>query len=151
MTDVLDKLIDTLQSLDKGAIINAVVKENEKEILDLNRTDQLFNKGINSEGSPVLPDYAPSTIVKKMKEGLPTHVTLFEKGDWHKSFIIHYGIDFIEITAPPAMVKGWDLTAGLIKRYSEFIFSLTKENLSKVQDLINPRIVQKIREQILLS
>ena len=152
MPDVLDKLIDTLTSLDRGAIINAEVKDHERELIVMNTQDQLFNRGVNSEGAHILPDYAPSTIIKKGKKGLPAdRVTLYDTGDWHKSFKIEYGKDFIEITAPPSMKKGWDLTQGLIKRYGELIFGLTPENLEKTRSILTPGIIKRIREQILLS
>lgn len=114
------------------------VKDNEAAILDLNIEDQLFQKGIDSDGQAITPGYTPLTISIKRQKGQPTdRVTLRDTGDFHRSFQISYGNDAFGIFATdPKSQK-------LEKKYGREIFGLTDESLQESIDLTKPDIHQR--------
>jgi transcription initiation factor TFIIIB Brf1 subunit/transcription initiation factor TFIIB len=122
--------------------------ELKKLILDLNRIDQLFERGINSEGQS-LGEYAQSTIIGtakfkgKIEKGQPTdRVTLKDTGEYYESFDLLFNNDTIEFTSQ----DNYDL----IGRYKEHL-GLTTDNLQEAIQYIRAFILQQIREQILIQ
>ena len=119
-------------------VVLGSVKDNEAAILDLNIEDQLFQKGIDSDGQAITPGYTPLTISIKRQKGQPTdRVTLRDAGDFHRSFQISYGNDAFGITASDPK------SAKLEKKYGPDIFGLTDDSLQEAIDLTKPNIHQR--------
>ena len=150
--DALDKLTAKfkLAQAKQGQIINDSVRGEEGFILDMNRNEQLYAKGVTYQNKRIVPKYAPSTIRRKKKKGQPyDHVTLFDKGTWYKNFRIFYGSDNIEITALATILRrDFSLTSWLRKRYSPQIFGLTKSNMNRMRKRVLPKIIQRNKQLI---
>lgn len=120
------------------------VKENEAEIIDLNVQEQLFQKGIDSEGQAITPGYAPLTISLKRQKGQPTdRVTLRDTGDFHRSFQISYGSDAFDFFATDP--KSQELE----RKYGSEIFGLTLDNLQETIEIATEEITSKSHKIIL--
>lgn len=142
---MLKELKDTLKfysQLDEGRIIFEILKtdrELQDRILDLNRMDQLFNKGIDSTGkllSDIGGNYSPFTIEVKKGKGLPfAHVTLFDTGEFYDSFELMVTQTFIDITANP--IKD---DTNLFTEWGKDILGLTEESKEILLDLLIPKI-----------
>jgi len=108
-----------------------IIEANKEVILDLNREDQLFKLGVDSEGL-FLGYYAPFTVFEKKQKGLPyNRVTLFDKGDFYRGF------DFIKRPGTLTIFSRDSKSSKLQDDYSSKIFGLTKEN----QDRLNYEII----------
>jgi len=146
--DAILELTDKIAKLDEGVLLNRFIKVPAVQtfILDLNRRDQLFNKGVDSEDR-ALGIYAPSTIVDKQERGVPVpsdfHITLFDTGEFYSTFVIIPGKDFFEIDANP--IRDGD---NLFDNFGEDILGLNDESLQKVIDLFQETISLRVREQL---
>jgi hypothetical protein len=152
--DKLKKLLRSFQNLNQWELLKSLLKEKELRnyILDLNRIDQLFNQGIDSNGQS-LGEYAASTILGtskfkgKIEKGQPTdRVTLKDTGDFYKSFDILFEDDGFEITAD----ENIDYVPKLLDTYGEDILGLTTESLQEAILVIRGAIIRKIEDKIAL-
>lgn len=127
-------------------VVKSIVEDNSNEIIDLNTEDQLFDRGIGSDGTPLEPTY--SNPYKKLKKaiGQPSdRVTLRLEGDFYKSFEVIIGDKQFRINATDKKTK-W-----LINRYGEKVFGLTKDNLSLFREVVvKPDLLKEIRKAIKL-
>jgi hypothetical protein len=128
----------------RSAAINSAVKKHEKQVLDLNRNDQLYDRGVDNFGGRLSPDYAPSTIRKKGKKGQPTdRVTLRDTGVFHRSFFLNYRSDEIEFMAEAnTKRRDFSLLSWLKSRYGKGILGLTEENIEKLKGYISQEIIR---------
>ena len=81
-------LLQSAQNLSVNDLMEDLIKDRRFTdfILFANRYDQLYDRGIDSDGK-TLGDYSPYTIIQKEKKGQPTdRVTLFDEGDLYRSF-----------------------------------------------------------------
>jgi len=100
-----------------------IILKFEKEIVDLVRLQQLFEKGIDGKGKKITPEYSPFTVaVKRIKGQDTTRVTLFDEGNLFKSFTTDYGSFILEIF-PTDFKKD-----SLIEKYGEDIFFATVQH-----------------------
>ncbi len=142
------QLTDRVAKLDEGLLLRNFVSIPVVQtfILDLNRRDQLFNKGIDSKNR-ALGVYAPSTINSKQERGVPVpsdfHITLFDTGEFYSTFVIIPGKDFFEIDANP--IKEGD---NLFDDFGEDIIGLNDENLQVLIDFFKETIQLRVREQL---
>jgi hypothetical protein len=107
-----------------------------KFIADLNR-EQLAKEGVNDDGEKLEPEYSELTNILKTAYGrgtgsITSHVTLFDKGDLHKS--IFATVDDEELILGSFDDKVPELTG----KYGEFL-GLTKESIEKVKVEFNKR------------
>lgn len=127
-------------------VVKSIVEDNSNEIIELNTEDQLFDRGIGSDGTALKPSY--SNPYKKLKQaiGQPTdRVTLRLEGDFYKSFEVIIGDKQFRINATDKKTK-W-----LINRYGEKVFGLTKDNLSLFREIVvKPDLLKEIRKAIKL-
>jgi hypothetical protein len=97
-------------------------------IINMNTDEQLFDDGIDSTGrelSSIGGDYAPSTILRKIDDDLPfDHITLYQTGDFYKTFTVHVGKDSFTIEAD-TMKDGQDLQDS----WGDNILGLTDDNI----------------------
>lgn len=135
--EAIRELTSRVQSLSVNALMSAMVKDNRfvAFILDINTQDQLFEKGIDSDGKKLRSAfgrfgevYAPFTIMVKEAMGQPTdRVTLKDEGDFYHSFRLVLTSDHdIEITADTIKESG-----NLVEIWGP-ILGLTDENLDRV-------------------
>jgi hypothetical protein len=148
--EAIRQLTDRVSKLDEGIILNRFVELPivQKFILDLNRVDQLFNKGVDSKNR-ALGVYAPSTINSKQERGVPVpsdfHITLFDTGEFYSTFVIIPGKDFFEIDANP--IREGD---NLFDDFGEDILGLNDENLQILIDFFKETVVLRVKEQLRL-
>jgi hypothetical protein len=116
-------------------------------IIDLNTKNQLYDKGIDSEGRS-LGDYSANTIEgtnqyqgKKQKGQRYDHITLNDTGAFYESFkvFLDSNSDF-EITADT--LKD---TTDLIEEYGENILGLTDESLGILREKAKEIIINYLR------
>lgn len=106
-------------------------KEVQDEIIRLNTTNQLYEEGIRSDGSPLGP-YRPFTIEIKRQKGQPyDHVTLRDTGEFYASFRVFYDADTFEVTA-----DGDKGDKNLFDVYGDNVLGLTEFNLERIKQLI---------------
>ncbi len=142
------QLTDSIANLDEGLLLRNFVSIPSVQtfILDLNRRDQLFNKGIDSKNR-ALGVYTPFTINSKQERGVPLpsdfHITLFDTGEFYSTFVIIPGKDFFEIDANP--IKEGD---NLFDDFGEDIIGLNDENLQVLIDFFKETIQLRVRDQL---
>lgn len=143
-------LTDRIAKLDEGLLLRNFVSipAVQKFILDLNRVDQLFNKGVDSKNK-ALGIYTPFTINSKEERGVPVpsdfHITLFDTGEFYSTFVIIPGKDFFEIDANPIRED-----SNLFEDFGEDILGLNDENLQVLIDFFKETIQLRVREQLRL-
>ncbi|MDB5280889.1 MAG: hypothetical protein JWR61_5844 [Ferruginibacter sp.] len=144
--EALRKLAIRATKLSPELLFKLVLKDKkvQKKILDLNRIDQLFDRGVDSKGD-ALPPYAKSTIAKKKAAGQEyTHMTLKDKGDFYESFKIVM-VDGGFVIEADAEKDGTDLT----KRYGKEILGLSEDSMGKLIEIIKERAPDVILEYLL--
>jgi hypothetical protein len=91
--------------------------------IELITIEQLFEKGIRGDGTS-LGEYAPLTISIKQRKGLPTdRVTLFDEGDFYRSFSFEAEGQIYKV-----MAEDEKQDKALSEVYGESIIELTEEN-----------------------
>ena len=126
----------------------------KERIIQLNTQEQLYKKGIDSEGrklksgsfSAIINDevYAMRTIFEKELKGQPTdRVTLNDTGDFYNSFRVNATDDEIIITA-----KTMKQDNDLLEVWGEDILGLTDENLQEIIDRIRVEVVYYLNKTI---
>lgn len=150
----LDSLIEKVSNLDSSItrLIQEAVKENEVWICKLNTEDQLYEKGINSDGV-ALSSYQPytttTTLIKRSKGQPYNRVTLRDEGDFHRSFFIIFMEDGFFIDSDDPKMQA------LAEKYSSDsakfnIFGLTDYNVETVAwDIVYPELIENIRSLLL--
>ncbi len=126
-------------------VIKSIVEDNSNEIIDLNTEDQLFDRGIGSDGESLGVYSNPYKKLKKAIGQPSDRVTLRLEGDFYKSFEVIIGDKQFRINATDKKTK-W-----LINRYGEKVFGLTKDNLSLFREVVvKPELLKEIRKTIKL-
>lgn len=125
-------------------------------VLELNTGGGIFARGINGqlfsgvdstgkELDDIGGSYSPSTKAQKAFKGLPTdRVTLFDEGDFYKSFRIDVAKDSVSISAN-TIKEGVDLQ----NRWGDELIGLTDESRNKLIDELIPEIIQYIIRELL--
>jgi len=153
----LDDVIQNMLALKDAKIELQIWKEKEVQqvILNLNRIEQLFKKGIDSEGD-VIGVYSVTTELlsegesfsfkgntKRKRAGDP--IILFDGGDFYASFKIIVDNDGFTIEANEITDDGTSLT----QRFGDDILGLTENSINELVEIITPFIIEAIRAQIL--
>jgi hypothetical protein len=129
---------------DTDRILLGLVRVNDAFVLDLNRNEQLFTGGEDSQGQTITPPYTPFTVFLKRQKGQPTdRVTLKDSGDFHASFEINYLPDGFELYATDQK------TRKLISKYGAEIFGLTDPSLQDLINLIGPQLLDYLKRTLL--
>ena len=120
-----------------------IIKQNETTILDLNRQEQLYKKGIDSLGLELKP-YAVFTIEIKQMLGQPyDRTTLNYSGSFYDGFFLKYDKNNFTLEFNSTDEK----TPELIGKYRENIFGLTRENQRKLNyEIIKPELDKYIKQ-----
>ena len=123
--------------------VDAIMKM-EKEVIKSNVENQLYKKGIRSDGSK-LPPYAESTKVYKRRKGQRIdHMTLRDTEDFHKNWLIRFFDDDEFDLVSDSGKKSFDL----ISRYGILIFGITKAEIKRLRPIFNKIYTRLIVEEI---
>jgi len=150
MLDALKRITKNTKKLDENRFIKKALDNTQiqHDILELNRTDQLYNQGITADGKS-LGGYSPFTIQYKVSEagrlGRDTridHITLKDTGAFYDSFTFKNSADEFIIRAD-TVKDGEDL----VEREGE-ILGLTEANKSEVAGWIKRDIIRQTLETI---
>jgi len=134
--DLLNKTkILTASYIGNKVFSDPLVKE---FIINLNRKDQLFNKGIDYQGS-TLPLYKPDS---KKRPG--DRYDLFDKGVFYKSYEVIPQSDGSAILRANTIRNDFDIQ----KISSQYIVGLTEENHKKLVEFCREIIAKIIREVV---
>ena len=152
---------------DPSMILNELLVEKElKEfILDLNRIEQLFKKGVDSNDTRlelIGGGYSACTIDLKSARGIPTdRITLFYNGDFYETFFLRINKNSFIIDADTIKISTgltqqeincWGDSSepfDLRDRWGDDITGLTDDNLSKLAGRLTPLFVEYIQANIL--
>ena len=123
--------------IDRDQIYKVVFADREIQdfIIESITDDQLFTKGEDGDGIS-LGEYTPFSKELKRLKGLPTdRITLFDEGDFYKSFsiILHNG--FIEVFADSEKED-----TDLVQEFGLSILKLNEENTNELIQLMLPKI-----------
>ena len=160
----LTRLLNNFSSLDSNIIFLKIVSEDnvQKFIIDLNRFDQLFDAGVNSDGNP-LPTYSPyselvssdetftltsfngETLSKKKKSG--DSWFLLAKGELYNSFSVR--VDDGSFTIENSGTIKLNKKESVDYKFYD-ILGLTDESKSEFTQKILPMVIREVRT-ILLS
>ncbi len=128
-------LIDDLHQ-----IINDVLRQNAKFIIELNITQHL--KGQNAKAGKI-GTYADSTKRSRRRKGLQiSFVDLEVTKNYHHGFSIFYGKDHIDLNSPETVYSIF-----LDNRYKD-LFGLTPENLEELSNKIRPALEAEIANRL---
>jgi len=133
MIEAVQNLIDDLEKFEKlfEEVFIEAVRLNEKEIIKLNTDEQLFKKGVDSNGNKLSPPYRPKTVRIKRKKGQPfNRVTTRDTGDFHESFFLDMKKGEFEIMA------GDNKTRALLRKYGKEVLGLTDDSLQRAIEII---------------
>jgi len=144
MFDEIRQLKVNMSKITAASVLDILINQTKFQdlIIRLNTEEQLFKKGIDSEGE-TLGIYAEFTIKQKQKKGQPTaHVTLKDTGDFYGTWTVttNNGDIFIE-------ADGDKPDKNLMDVYGEEIVGLLESNLQILIDEIEtdtPEIVENL-------
>ena len=113
-------------------------------ILDLVRQDQLFDKGVD-EDDDIIGKYSEATEMINPSKIAGTPYTLFDSGDFYKSFVIRVGKRIFEIDADTSDMDGenWWVQNNITK---DAILGLTDENKTKLSIEVKRRFIIEARK-----
>lgn len=116
-------------------------------ILDLVRQDQLFDKGVD-EDDDIIGTYSEATEMINPSKIAGTPYTLFDSGDFYKSFVIRVGKRIFEIDADTSDMDGenWWVQNNITK---DAILGLTDENKTKLSNEVKRRFIIEARKILL--
>ena len=142
----LKNLVNFFDNLKGGELVVRIIEENDTlqvDILEMNRFDQLFKQGIDSDGN-LIGVYSSTYIgAQGQTKTKGDHYTLEDTGHFYESFKVMTGRDFFEIIANPIKPDG-----NLFDDYGADIVGLTEESKKKLQVIMLPLIQKHIRNKI---
>ena len=143
---VFDGTIKLINSIEKSipSIIKDVIKEFDKELINYNVEQQLYNKGEDKEGEKITPSYTRFTISIKKRKNQPTNrVTLKDTGSFHESIYIIAESDSFKIGT------NHELSNDLSSKYGKNIIGIQDKYLKEfVYNRLIPRIKKRINDKL---
>jgi len=142
-------------SINEEDILHGIFEDKnlQKTILDLNRIGQLFEKGLQADGTHT-GDYSPVSVnVYGKRAG---HITLYDTGDFYKSFL------FVNLDG------GFMISADTLKDVSDFVsmnqagsgvkidltdrwhhpLGLTKQSIGELRPAVREAIMKAVRQKL---
>ncbi len=114
-------------------------------VLDLIRQDQLFKQGIDGDGD-IIGYYSEYTEMLNPEKVAGTHFTLFDSGEFYKSFILYIYENYIEVDANPIKINEKGEKENLFWKYGENIIALTEESLDKLRQEFLIRFKNELKQ-----
>jgi len=118
--------------------------------LDLIRQDQLFKQGIDGDGD-IIGTYSEYTEMMNPEKVAGTPFTLFDTGDFYKSFVLYIYKNYIEVDANPIKINDKGEKENLFWKYGENIIALTDESLAKLREEFLVRFKKELKELLYLN
>ena len=119
-------------------------------VLDLIRQDQLFKKGIDGDGD-IIGTYSEYTEMMNPEKVAGTPFTLFDTGEFYKSFILYIYKNYVEVDANPIKINDKGEKENLFWKYGENIIALTDESLAKLRTEFLARFTNELKELLYLN
>jgi len=143
----IDKKIQNLQSIDIHKVINNAARDIKDQILKLNQ-DQMYEQGVMNVDKPNKKlHYAPGTLRQKKRKATfkrTDHITLRWFGDFYDRMkLIFFRTEFV--------IASLDLKwANWLEPQDRFAkaLGLTPTSMKKLQNLLKPRIITKLKQQL---
>lgn len=145
----LGETLRRVQKLNFGTIWLKVFSDKalQRQVLNWIRQDQLFKQGIDEKGRIIgLYSIATESINPSKKAGTP--YTLFDSGDFYRSFFIAVSKNNFTIDADPIKTDG-GITENLFIKYGEGIIGLTEENKSKLSAVVMEKFNRELQRILL--
>lgn len=147
----LDRKLKSVRKLKNfPRVLNAIIKDNEPEILALNR-DQMWEEGIVDVNNPrAILDYAPSTIKQKKKRARykrTDHITLKWTGSFHDKMKIVIKSTYFFITSKDFKWSKFESGEWGQGRF-ENALGLTEDSLGELRDLVKSDLILKFRDAL---
>lgn len=135
--NLIDHITDVKQRV--ASIAEDVLKQNEQEIIDLVRYDQLYELGEDGRGIKLKP-YAARTVRYKKRVGQPyNRTTLEDSGDFYKGFQVEYLGYGLRVFSRDA--KG----PYLAETYGSSIFAISAQNQQYlISTLVRPEVAKAL-------
>ena len=115
-------------------IFSMIIRDNEKDIVELNR--EQLREGKRDDGT-MLPDYSPASVAFYGKIAGP--MTLLDTGDFQDAFYIDDSSTAFEIRSSD------DKESMLVKEYGANIFGLAQSQRQYMaEEIIKPNLVKSI-------
>ena len=131
-------------------ILNAIIKDNEPEILAMNR-DQMWEDGIVDVNNPrAILEYAPSTIKQKKKRARykrTDHITLKWAGSFHDKMKLVIKATQFWITSTDEKWSKFSSGAWGQGRF-ENALGLTKKSLSMFRELVKSDLIIQFKDRL---
>ena len=125
---MFEGIIKKLKSVDLEKISLNEFSNVKEEAFDLNTEDQLFSKGVDSNGNS-LGAYAPLSVKLRGEAGLPTdRITLKITGDFYDGWEANFSKFPVEFTSRD------EKTGEILFQFGNEIFGLTKDNIKNLLD-----------------
>src|SRR3990170_6611479 len=141
MKKMLGRIKDIVKkwtSINEEDILHGIFEDNnlQKTILDLNRIGQLFEKGLQADGTPT-GYYSAVSVSVYGKPPPPAHITLLDTGYFYKSFVFvkikdGFFIQADTIKAVEDIVSGGFVDIDLTDRW-EHPLGLTKQSIEELR------------------
>ena len=141
----LHNVLDQATRIGNGAWFDAIDKDTQKLIIDLNTEDQLGQQGIDSKENS-LGQYRPLSVEIRMGLGLQVgHIDFKITGEYWGSWEIEVGKDEIIINVDENRFS--ELVNEL--NFSEDHVGLTPKNMAIIKKLIRDKYISYARKQLL--
>ena len=140
-------MLRRLEKFDGEAEVIEQAKQFTVEILDMNRYDQLYYKGIRSDDSS-LPGYSKNTRFRKNhpepgRDDRTQNMTLKDYGENYKGLAIKF--EQYQFT-----IYTNDSKYEMLKEvYGDLIYGLTEENTNELAEVVKPHLVTAFRKLLL--
>jgi hypothetical protein len=127
-------------------IIMDVVMGFEEEIVSMNVDDQLYDRGIDSNGDEIFlrDPYTLFTREHKRATNQPfDRVTLKETGAFHRGFFVKRGDDWFELDSRERKRDK------LVRRYGDVVFGLVDDNVERLGRIMEDNFINQVGKIIL--
>jgi len=138
--------LSRLKAINLGKLFDEILTDNEKDIIDMNRS-QMYDEGVMNVNNPgVVEKYAESTI--KAKRSAPfsktDHITLKWMGAFHESLkLIIFKDKFVIASAN----KIWGNYLEPQNRFKSAL-GLTEKSKEKLRDTVKDEMIKKLKNII---
>lgn len=140
-------MLRRLETFDPEAEVIQACKPFEPDILDMNRYDQLYYKGIRSDDSS-LPGYTKNTRFRKNhpepgRDDRTVNMTLKDYGENYRRLAIkfeQYQFTIFTKDSKYEMLK---------EVYGDLIYGLTEENINELAEVLKPHLATAFRKLLL--
>lgn len=144
--DILTELINKIEEIDIGKVLDEYFIKNKDFILDLNK-EQLYEFGERSDGSQI-GDYKPTTVeYKKANNQRYDHITLRNKGKFYDSFTLKFDGQNLNFNAYPFKFnKKTKKVVNLFKVYGIDVLGLNEDSQNYMLFDLRDFIIKKYDE-----